>query len=121
FSVPGSPSKFAPAGNMADAGRTVPGHAQIPFHIGIVYEHIPFIVKVEVERVPETGTDQLPVFSFRIYFCYPSPRGSTVVGMATGILYLGKEVVVLPHIGQAIGIHFRKIRMVPRNNVKRLA
>ena len=102
---------------MQDPGRAVPGRTEIPFHIGIISEHLSGIIEGDVEGVPQTRSDQFPAGAFRIHLGDPAAVRFHGVVVSVGILDQREEVIEFAVRDIAVGIHLRDLGEVARHDV----
>src|SRR5690606_40975789 len=101
---------------MVDPGRSVPGHSKIPLHVRVIGKKITRFVEGDIKTISVTGTDQFPSFALRINFCNPSSWSLSIVGMASWIHNAREQLVLIPNLGKSVGIHFRYVGMVTRDD-----
>ena len=75
FAGTGAPAVVSTVDDMVDSGGTIPGGIQIPFHIGVVSEHLSLAVQGRVVLVAEAGGDHVPGFALGIDSCHVAQWG----------------------------------------------
>ena len=118
--VAAPPAELRPAGHVADAGRAVPGHAQVPLHVRVEGEHIARWVEGNVEGIAKPTGHHLPALAQRVDVSDPPAGSGAVVGVAAGIQDFGEQVVVFPDPGQPVGVHLGQVGVVTGDHVERL-
>ena len=112
-------SELRTADHVIDASGPVPGFADVPLHVRVVGEQLAVPVEGKVERVAESGRDQLPHLAIRVGARDPA-LGSQRVVHETG-RDAGREVVLAPVERDARGIDLRQLGRVAADHVERLA
>src|SRR5688500_17249705 len=61
------PALVAADGPVIEAYRSVPGHADVPFHIAVEAEEVAHIIHPQVRRISATGSDTFPFLAVGRY------------------------------------------------------
>ena len=81
---------------MVDAGRSIPGHPEVPLHVGVVGKEFAVGIEAEVVRVAVAGTPEFPLLAVGVRADDVASRGQFAGGMTVAIPHPPNEHVFVP-------------------------
>ena len=81
--------------------RTVPWHAEIPLHVGVINKHLAFRVECEIVLIAIANGEYFPFFAIGIGAGDETTRGQDSTGVAIGVPLAGQQMVFAPVGGDA--------------------
>ena len=88
---------------MVDPGRPVPGHAEVPLHVGVVGKQFAVGVETKVIGVPVAATPEFPLLAVGISADDEAARGKLAGGMPVAVPHPADDHVFVPVGRQATG------------------
>ena len=90
------PAELAAAGRMDRAGRAIPGHAHVPFHVRVIGEQLAVGVEGDVVAVAIAAADDFPGLAVGVGAGDPAAGGEDAAGVAVGVPLARQELVFAP-------------------------
>ena len=98
---------------MIHARRSVPGLADIPFHVGVPGKHFPVLIEGQIHLVTKSTCQNFPFFSFRV-----STLNRTDAIILTLVMRVGQQVIILRiEVGGIRCDPFRETDVVSDNQI----
>ena len=94
------PAEVAAARGVVDTGGPVPRRAEVPFHVGVVDEHLAVGVEGEVVRIAVAGGPDFPCLAVTVGADDIAAGCEDPHGMPVGIPHPGNDLVFVPVRGQ---------------------
>ncbi len=116
-----APAELGTVGRHANAGGTVPGGVHVPFHVGVIREHVSALVERDVEGVAVAHRDEGPFLPLGVELVDAAAGGRHASHESVAVGHGGQQVVAFPDLGHVRAGQVGQLGAVAGDEVEALA